>query len=75
MPVYQLQCPQCRHRFGGMVFAGTRVPEIWVCPQCGSDRAQLRDDCPPLPHPLENNHGTGCPCCSSSTDYFEVSPK
>ncbi|MGR9051833.1 MAG: zinc ribbon domain-containing protein [Gammaproteobacteria bacterium] len=63
MPVYQLDCPHCRHRFSGMVFAGTRAPERWICPNCGSDRARPSPDHPPVPHPLEAAHGSGCPCC------------
>ena len=64
MPVYQILCPDCSHRFSGMVFAGSREPEKWVCSQCGGDRAQIRADSVPLPHPLEVQHGAGCPCCS-----------
>ncbi|MGR9073577.1 MAG: FmdB family zinc ribbon protein [Gammaproteobacteria bacterium] len=63
MPTYQLQCPQCSHRFSGMVFSGARMPEQWVCPECGSDRARLLEDCPPVSHPLEGGHGSGCLCC------------
>lgn len=63
MPIYQLICPDCGHAFTGMVFAGTREPEKWVCSECGSDRAQQRKDCAPEPHPLEQAHGSGCPCC------------
>lgn len=64
MPVYQLQCPQCSHQFSGMVFSGTRPPAQWICPECGSEQPKLRDDCPPIAHPLEASHGSGCPCCS-----------
>ena len=63
MPVYQILCPDCGHAYTGMVFAGTRPPEKWVCSECGSDRAQPRADVPPTPHPLEAAHGAGCPCC------------
>ncbi|MGR8932407.1 MAG: FmdB family zinc ribbon protein [Gammaproteobacteria bacterium] len=63
MPIYQLHCPHCGHRFNGMVFAGSRLPEQWVCPECGSKHAELDENCPPVPHPLEARHGGGCPCC------------
>lgn len=65
MPVYQLLCPDCGHSFSGMVFAGTREPEVWVCSECGGERARPRKDAPPTPHPLEAAHGSGCPCCGS----------
>jgi len=63
MPIYQLQCPDCEHRFNGMVFSGTRAPEIWICPQCGSEQAKPSDARPPITHPLEAAHGSGCLCC------------
>ncbi|MGR8940418.1 MAG: FmdB family zinc ribbon protein [Gammaproteobacteria bacterium] len=66
MPVYQLQCPGCGHGFQGMAFAGTRLPEHWVCPQCGSDQARVREDCQPVAHPLEASRGGGCPCCGGA---------
>jgi putative FmdB family regulatory protein len=67
MPIYPLQCPDCEHRFSGMVFAGTRAPALWVCPQCGSEQAKLNDDRPPVAHPLEATHGSGCLCCSGGS--------
>lgn len=63
MPVYQLHCPNCEHRFTGMVFQGARLPELWICPQCNSENAQRVESCPPMAHPLEASHGSGCPCC------------
>ncbi len=66
MPVYQLHCPQCGHRFSGMVFAGTRLPERWVCPQCGGEQAAPDNERPPLAHPLESARGGGCPCCGGA---------
>lgn len=63
MPIYQLACPDCGHRFSGMVFAGTRLPAQWICSQCGGDRACICPDTAPMPHPLESAHGAGCPCC------------
>ena len=63
MPVYQLRCPDCGHEFSGMVFMGTRPPAVWICAQCGGERARPREDCLPTPHPLEATHGSGCPCC------------
>lgn len=69
MPIYVLECPDCGHCFTGMVFAGTRLPETWVCPDCGRDAAHIRPDCAPVPHPLEGaSHGAGCPCCRGATD-------
>lgn len=65
MPIFQLDCPDCGHSFSGMVFAGTREPEVWVCSECGSERARPREDALPAPHPLEAAHGSGCPCCES----------
>jgi hypothetical protein len=63
MPIYQIQCPDCGHRFQGVVFTGTRMPQEWVCSACGSHGASPREDCEPEPHPLEHPHGQGCPCC------------
>ena len=63
MPIYQILCPDCEYEFSGMVFAGTRAPEKWLCPQCGKEQALPRKDPPPIPHPLESAHGAGCPCC------------
>ena len=71
MPVYHLLCPDCGHSFTGMVFAGTRLPEVWVCSQCGGDQAQPRPECPPEPHPLESAHGAGCPCCGGGAMVWE----
>ena len=67
MPVYPILCPDCGHGFGGMVFAGTRVPEVCVCPECGCGWARPLEDRPPLPHPLEAAHGAGCPCCGGES--------
>lgn len=63
MPIYQLHCPDCEYRFTGMVFEGARLPEVWVCPACNGDKAQPDEHCPPMAHPLEVSHGSGCPCC------------
>ncbi len=63
MPIYLLQCPECQHRFTGMVFEGTRFPEVWVCPQCRSENAQMLEGYSPVTHPMESRHGGGCPCC------------
>lgn len=65
MPVYTLTCPDCGHRFQGMVLAGTRPPRIWECSKCGSRDAAPDPDVPPLVHPWEGQgHGAGCLCCS-----------
>ncbi|MGY6276645.1 FmdB family zinc ribbon protein [Methylomonas sp. MgM2] len=66
MPVYQLHCPQCGHNFSGMVFAGTRLPERWVCPQCGGEKAAMLEDGSPQAHPLEDSLEGACPCCGGS---------
>lgn len=71
MPVYQLKCPHCGHRFTGMVFEGSQLPEQWICPECGSNQAEPDENRPPVPHPLEANQGSGCPCCGGAvhSDY------
>lgn len=66
MPIYQIDCPDCGHTFSGMVFAGTREPEIWVCGRCGSEKARPREDASIRTHPLEVAHGAGCPCCGGT---------
>jgi len=63
MPVYTLYCPDCEHRFKGMVMAKTEPPREWVCSQCGSRRAAPAPDATPERHPWEEKHGGGCPCC------------
>ncbi|HLF97324.1 MAG TPA: zinc ribbon domain-containing protein [Methylococcaceae bacterium] len=70
MPIYQLLCPDCGHRFSGMVFAGTREPECWICSQCGSDKARPVPGEAPVPHPLEAAHGAGCPCCGGGDHVY-----
>lgn len=62
MPVYVIQCPNCKHQFQSLVLANTKAPSEWVCSQCGSREAK------PIfqqanQHPLEQAHGAGCPCC------------
>src|SRR5215471_7587830 len=65
MPVLTLECPDCGHRFQGLVLAGTRPPEEWVCSKCGSRKAKVMPDKEPIPHPWEGEHGVGlCPCCN-----------
>lgn len=66
MPVLTLECPNCGHVFQGLVLAGTRTPEVWVCSQCGSQEAHPSSDEDPRPHPWEGKgHGPGlCPCCN-----------
>lgn len=63
MPVYDLHCPDCDHRFKGMVMAQTRPPREWVCSKCGSRRAAPASGSEPAPHPWEHRPGGGCPCC------------
>ncbi len=62
MPVFALKCPDCEHIFKGFVLEGAREPKEWVCSKCGSHEAK------PIGrnsenHPLDTNHGKGCPCC------------
>src|SRR2546421_6529029 len=65
MPVLTLECPECGHRFQGLVLVGTRPPEEWVCSKCGSRKAEIVPDKEPVPHPWEGVHGVGlCPCCN-----------
>lgn len=65
MAVLTLECPDCQHTFRGLVLAGTRPPEIWVCSRCGSEQAQPIDDAPTAAHPWDGEHGIGmCPCCT-----------
>ncbi len=62
MPVYILECPKCNYQFKGFIMTGTLAPKEWACSQCGSRKArpvrQLLET-----HPLETQHGKGCPCC------------
>ncbi len=66
MPILTLECPQCSHVFQGLVLEGTRMPEVWVCSNCGSREAHLLPDEEPVTHPWEEEgHGPGlCPCCN-----------
>lgn len=65
MPVYTLVCPDCGHRFKGLVLAGTRPPRIWECSQCGGADAGPDPETPPRAHPWEGKgHGAGCLCCA-----------
>lgn len=65
MPVLTLECPDCGRKFQGLVLAGTRPPEEWVCSKCGSRKAEVMPDKKPIPHPWEGEHGAGlCPCCN-----------
>ncbi len=63
MPVYTLQCPDCEHRFQGMVMAHTEPPREWVCSNCGGRRAEPAPGTRPEPHPWEQGTVKGCPCC------------
>lgn len=40
MPVVELRCPDCGHEFRSLVMEGTKTPEVWVCSQCTSRRAE-----------------------------------
>jgi hypothetical protein len=71
MPIHEILCPDCGHRFTGMVFAGTRVPELWHCSQCGGEGAMIDNTRPPAPHPLETVHGGGCPCCGGAAEAHD----
>ena len=63
MPVYSLHCPDCEHDFKGLVLAGTQVPAEWVCSVCGGKNAARSNLDEREEHPLEVEHGAGCPCC------------
>jgi hypothetical protein len=63
MPVYTLECPDCRHTFQGLQLGPLRSAQTWVCSQCGGDRATPKGDCEPVVHPWEDEHANGCPCC------------
>jgi uncharacterized protein YlaI len=63
MPVYTLECPDCHHRFKGMVIANAEPPREWACSQCGSRRAKPAPDAHPETHPFERAGASGCPCC------------
>lgn len=64
MPVLTLECPTCRHTFHGMVLAGTRPPQLWICSRCG-EQAQPIQQAEAVAHPWDGPHGIGmCPCCS-----------
>ncbi|HIA44601.1 MAG TPA: zinc ribbon domain-containing protein [Methylococcaceae bacterium] len=63
MPVYVIHCQNCRHVFQGMVFAGSQEPKIWVCSKCGGRNAKPYPEQKSVSHPLEDQHGSGCPCC------------
>lgn len=65
MPVLTLKCPECNHVFRGMVLAGTREPEVWICSQCGSQAAyKVQEEA----HPWDGPHGIGlCPCCAPTS--------
>jgi predicted nucleic acid-binding Zn ribbon protein len=63
MPIYLLKCPDCGHEFQSLVLNGARIPEIWVCSECGSRAVKPIAERSSDFHPLEKPHGKGCPCC------------
>ena len=63
MPVYVIRCQDCQHVFQGMVFAGSQEPKTWVCSKCGGRNAKPDPEQKSASHPLEDQHGSGCPCC------------
>lgn len=63
MPVYVIRCQDCKHVFQGLVFAGTLEPKVWVCSKCGGRNAKPDPGSKSSTHPLEEKHGSGCPCC------------
>src|SRR5207253_10996737 len=69
MPVLTLECPECGHRFQGLVLVGTRPPEEWVCSKCGSRKAEVVLDKEPVPHPWEGVHGIDLRLCCNG-GYF-----
>ena len=65
MPVLTLWCPDCKREFKGMVMTGAKVPEVWVCAACKSDRATpIHEDHHSHPWAKDSSdHGRNCPCC------------
>jgi hypothetical protein len=67
MPVLELVCPDCGHRFRSLVMDGARVPPVWVCSVCGSRRAHPQPTLAPLHHPWsgdpDDGRSGGCGCC------------
>lgn len=60
MPVLQLECPDCGHRFRSLVIEGTKVPSVWVCSQCGSRGARPVDTAAHVQHPWLGGCSDGC---------------
>jgi hypothetical protein len=67
VPVYSLHCPDCDHRFKGMVMAHTTPPREWACSHCGGRRAAPASGSQPEPHPWEHGSGGGCLCCGGDS--------
>lgn len=76
MPVLTLKCPQCAHEFKEMTFSGAKLPDVWICGACGSDKANLKPGTAMQPHPWDAatetdgngrsvrlRHPSSCPCC------------
>jgi hypothetical protein len=62
MAVVIIECPDCRHVFQSLVMSGTMQPKEWVCSKCGGRNAVPVGESA-YRHPLEQEHGSGCPCC------------
>lgn len=60
MPVWELSCPDCGHRFRSLVMAGARVPAVWVCGRCGS--RNVRPQAVHEEDPFSGRSGTTCGC-------------
>jgi hypothetical protein len=67
MPVFSLHCPDCGHRFKGMVMAHTNPPCEWACSRCGGRRAATEPGSTPEPHPWEHGSAGGCLCCGGES--------
>ncbi len=63
MPVFNLICPNCSHRFKSMVLASAKPPAQWYCSSCQSADAYPDPDTAAEVHPWEAPGGGACLCC------------
>ena len=60
MPVLEVICPDCGHRYRSLVVAGAPVPAVWVCSVCGSRRGQPVGEAEDTHHPWACESMDGC---------------